>query len=266
VAYSGTWKKTAVTQPDVPLVQAADPSHGFTGHESVYDPNLNENWVDDTLAPGLTSDLLGDQLLQLPTYGGPVDRSTDTGHEGDGDGQTYPMSTLTAQDYRGQVMDADLGSVEARRWRPVDARDGAYHVVVLDDVPGDGTPGTAQNTLRQITGVGAANSPDARVGRKIKRWRDRWIDMHRWDPEERASVLRYAYTAPAKQEQDRITGLGDQYVSPFPTLAMYGAEGIGTPDQFVTPSQRRAPRPWDEAMTDNGYATGGDYGLGTWGL
>jgi hypothetical protein len=252
------WASKAAAPPiSVRTAAEIDPQH------MTPDPNRYPvDWIASELAPTLPLELMGDQLLQLPTHGGPVDREP-VSHEygvGAGPGLTDAQNRAVMEPWH----QADLGSAEARRYQSQAARDGAYHVEVVPDMIGDGnSPETV--TLREVTGVGAANDPFARRAQRIWRWRDRWIDRHMYGVEQRPVYLRNAFTATAVPP-----GPASAYTSPYPTApATWGGRaGIGTPDQLVMPQERRIPRPWDEAYTTDPTAAAGGtgYGLTSWGL
>lgn len=253
--YTGAWKRATTDNATVRLKPDQDPEHANPT------PNLGPvNWVADTIVPMIPAEWLGEQYTQLPTMTYVMDE-TPRDHA-DGGGVGHGMDTIEAQDERTYEHGVDYGATEARRWSPANTREGSYTVTVIEDNANEGnSPGYPQ--MRYDRGVGIGSDPHARVGKRIARWRDRTIDMHRWDAEGRASVARYAYSAPDQQAQTN----GNQYTSPEPLYAdKQGANGIGSPDQFVVPMARRSPRPWDESMTADGVNPSNAYGLTSWGL
>lgn len=245
--YTGAWARRAQQLPTVPLVQPTDPRHSSPVEEQIID------WRQDTPQPALPDDVLGDQGVQYPATGGPLNL-TPWDHEAGGP-RGNGLTQDQASEVRGHFHSQDEGAVAEHTFNPQAARDGAYHVDIVDDAQGHGdSPETLQY---KQTGVGSPIDPFARTGRRIQRWRDRVIDRHFWEPAMRPSTIRNAYTAPVQQAQAN----GDQRTSPF------GAGEILYVDQFVTPQERVAPRPWDGPMTTDGLAQGGgDYGLTSWGL
>lgn len=236
--YTGAWRRTATTQPRVRLVPGPDPQHAS--------PDANPNgvdWIQSAIAPSLPDDMIGDQYLIPPSPLLLVDADVDT-HEGTGNHA------------------ADLGSSDVRLYQPVASRDGGYHVAIIEDTPGMGdSPDTPRQRFEQ--GVGISQDPYARLGRRIARWRDRYVDMHRWGPEMRPALVKNAYAA----VQSPPVSDGNQYTSPTPLVAQFGDYGVGTPDQLIWPVERRSPRPWDEsATTDGSELSEAAYGLGVWGL
>jgi hypothetical protein len=198
--------------------------------------------------------MLGEQYAPAGTVPAVVDRDVST-H--DGTGRRPAVPTLAAQDERTDAHARDLGSVDARRIQPAASRDGSWHVAVIDDVPGEGnSPDYARHAE---SGVGAVRDPHARIGRRIVRWRDRWIDMHRWEPEGRPHVVRTAYHA---ADVPGGADLGPR-VSPEPLYARAGQ--VVPDDRMVWPVERRSPRPWDEVGLLDGVSSG-DGGLTVWGL
>jgi hypothetical protein len=245
-------------EPWPALVAPLDPQHE--------DPNPNlvagqVNWVADTLVPMLPDELIGDQYLQLPVVGGPLDMEPETHTYGVGPGPGLSDEQNRAVMERWHT--TDRGAPEARRWQPQAARDGSYSVDVVPDGDGGASPATV--ALRHETGLGEPNDPHARRGYRIQRVRSRWIDRHMWGVAKRPVHLRNAYVDPSQPQE----ALG-QYVTPFPggTAGWSGRDGMGTtPDQAVMPQERRTPRPWDEGYTTDGtVATGAGFGLGSWGL
>lgn len=253
MAYSGAWVLKSQTRPSVALQAPTDPEH-LNPTEGEDHPGQAALWQNQAPAPDLPGQMEGGQYLQPPVPGGPVDNTPDDPNFGVGVGPG--LTTLEAQEVRGALMSTDLGAYAAHRYAAGVDRDGAPHVQVLDDVPGEGD--SPQTLEHKRTGVGTAGDPYARVGRRIKRWYDRYIDMHRYDVELRPKYQRYATTV--DQPQNAVAA-GGQLVSPYP--AFVGR--VGTPDSFVTPQDRRTPSPWDQAMTTDGTGQAA-YGLGSWGL
>lgn len=244
--------RTAPTSAD--LQPGPDPQH--------LDPDPNPvpgqiDWRQDTLVPTLPAELMGDQWLQLPVPGGPLDLEPESHDYGPGAGPG--LTEMQSREVMAPWHGADRGAPAARRWQRAPTRDGAYHVNVVADEASEASPSTV--ALRETAGVGVAHDPHARRGYRIQRWRERFIDMHRYGVQKRPVYIRNAYTPPVQPGQ--VT----QYTSPFPTLGWSGQGGIGSPDQWRVAQERRTPRPWDEAMTTDGTLTGGlDQGLGRWGL
>lgn len=257
MAYTGAWKKRAVARTAAPLVGQRDPEH-----ERPTDNLAPVDWRSSVIAPDLPPGQLGDQMLQLPTIHGLADATPRSGHEGDGYGHGHGDTTRRAQADAHDVHARDLGAVDARKWVPVAARDGKWTAALVD---GQRWQGNSPETTSAIadTGAESALDPWARVPRRVVRWRDRKIDMHRWDAQERAALTKQAYTAPPSPGS-----LGAR-MSRAPLYAQAGQDGIGTPDQFVAPVLPRSPRPWSESMTTDGAEQPGaatDFGLGAWGL
>jgi hypothetical protein len=258
--YTGAWKRAVVGVPKVPLKPGADPAHAGNDTHTAADPSQGvAYWQQDTMVPAIPADWLGDQYTQLPTIHGVYDSTPqDHGHGlGVGHGESVAAVQAERVDWHGE----ELGATETRRYQPMNTREGTNNVVMVDDNANAGnSPGYPQT--RYDRGVGVGSDPGARVGRRLFRWRDRTIDMHRWDPEGRAARARFAYSAPVQPAMPN----GNQYVSEYPTQARFGEHGIGTPDQFVTPVERRSPREWGEMQTTDGYTAATDFGLRSWGL
>jgi hypothetical protein len=248
------WPTRAAGEPvHISLTQQIDPEHRTPDA----DRRTPVNWISADLAPVLPDSLVGSQHLQLHVRGGPEDTEPTSGTFGQG--TTPGWDQQQTRDAMTRVRSRDLGSVQARRFQPAPSRDGAYHVEVVPGTPLDGaSPSTV--ALRHVTGVGAANDPHARTGQRIRRWRDRWIDRHMFGVEQRPVYLRHAYA-----DHERPSA-GGQYAGPFPTGGWFGRHGIGSPDHFVAPMERRVPRPWDESQTTDGTPAPVDFGLTPWGL
>lgn len=257
---TGAWARKATTPtPVVPLVAERDPQHLDP------DPNIDVTvgmplWVSTAPAPTLDPGLTGEGYATPIGGGGPIDHTPDDPQFGVGGG--HGQTREQAQAVRTELMSVDLGSVAARHYQPAVDRDGAPHVAVIPDVPLDGdSPQTLQ--IRERTGVGQPNDPYARTGKRIKRWYDRYIDMHWFDVEMRPMPIRNAAVA---QMQPPVAG-GTQYDSPWPTPAPMRA----TPDAFVAQQVRRTPETWGEPIATDGTGMQilgdlSDFGLGAWGL
>jgi hypothetical protein len=250
--YEGAWKRRATRQLGSSLDAERDPAHA----ESSSDPNGGPiSWISSMLSPLLPDEMIGDQYLQLPITSTVQDYDVDSHSYGiaPGSGNTVQVS----QHISTEAHSVDRGSFAALKYTPAGDRTGVYAVSEVSDSGAPGTPsGFADDRYNQ--GVGAPSDPFARIGKRITRIRDMFIDMHRFEPEMRASVTRNAYSAPAAP-----AGSG-QYLSPFPTLVSSGAGGIGTPDQMVWPERRKTPTGWSEDSEQ--LATPNAFGLSQWGL
>lgn len=248
------WSKAAGPTPAVPLVAPVDPEH----LTPTADPDLatgSQLWVASTPAPTLPDSLTAEPFGTPVGGGGPIDRTPQDPNFGVGSGPA--LTTLESQDVRGAVMSKDLGAVAARQYQPMIVRDGSRHVAIIGDTVSDGA--SPQTLQYKQTGVGQPIDPYARLGKRIKRWMDRYIDFHRYDPAYRPMYQVYAST---KAEQPAVAG-GNQLVSPFAAFTPYTT----TPDSFVGPQERVTPVPWDQPLTSDGIGAGGNqFGLTSWGL
>jgi hypothetical protein len=257
--YTGAWAQRAATPtPAVPLKPGPDPEH-LTPTDNIDVAAGNPLWVASAPAPDLPTALTAEPFGTPIGGGGPIDMTPDDPNFGVGSGPG--LTTLESQDIRGFLMSDDRGAVAARHYQASIDRDGAPHVAIIPDVPLDGD--SPQTNELQRSGVGQPNDPFARTGRRIKRWYDRYIDMHRYPVEQRPM---YVVNASGSREQPAVPG-GTQYDSPWATPGPYRA----TPDSFVSPQVRRTPQPWDVPMTGDGTAMQlagdpGAFGLGSWGL
>lgn len=253
---SGSWGRKASTPSfEVPLVQDRDPEHlhpapdvdvvigGPQWQQSGGTaPDVPQSWV----------------VSDWPTPiggGGPIDMDP---HDPDlGPGAGHGDTIAQSQAIRTYWMSKADGSVNARLYQPQVDRDGTNHVDVIADVPLDGD--SPQTLVLERSGVGTPNDPYARTGKRIKRWYDRVIDMHRFTVELRPIPVRNAFTA---QYQPPVLG-GNQYDSPFATPASFRA----TPDASVLPQVRRTPESWTDPVTGDGIGSNlNPAGLPVWGL
>lgn len=253
--YASWGRKAATPTPLVPLKPPVDPEH-LTPTEDDPDRYGNALWQES--APG--APYLPDDMVAVPVGspvggGGPVDHTPEDHSYGVG-----VSPGLTQAESRALMLpwhEDDQGAVAARQWQPTTDRQPGEgpHAAVLYDTPGDGdSPETLQY---ERTGVGQSIDPFARVGKRIKRWWDRYIDMHRYGVEYRPMVIRNAYTG---REQPPVPD-GTQLDSPWPTPGPFRA----TADAFVNPQLRRTPSPWDEPLTTDGMGTS-ELGATVWGL
>ncbi len=253
MAYSGAWVRQSTTRPNVPLQAPTDPEH-LNPTEGEDHPGQLALWQNQAPAPVLPTVMEGGQYEQPSVPAGPLDMTPADPSFGAGVGPG--LTTLEAQEVRGALMGLDLGAYAAHRYMAGVDRDGAPHVQVIDDVDYQGD--SPQTLEYQRSGLGTPNDPFARRGRRIKRWYDRFIDMHRYDVELRPKYSRYAATVATQNPVQN----GTQLTSPFPAFV----DRAGTADSFVTPQDRRTPAPWDQAATTDGTGQGSMFGLGSWGL
>lgn len=255
--YSGAWAKRRQDPIAVPLKAAVDPEHLNPTDDPGVPPGQSLLWQEaGPAAPTLPTELTDAAPGPQTAPGGPLVAPGDPMvGMGGGAGLTVQEAQAVRSYWHGQ----DDGSVAAHAWEPnTDRWDGSGpHVAIIPDMIGDGD--SPQTLQLQRTGVGQPNDPGARLASRIKRWWDRYIDMHRFPVEYRPLAARYARTpgsvAPVPD--------GNQLDSPFPTVS---TAGLLTRDQLVYPQTRRTPAPWDEPMTSDGVQLGASFGLGSWGL
>lgn len=254
MALTGAWAKRSTPSNAAPLKPGPDPEHEKAS--PLLDVPVGQpGWAQSGPTPPTLPAAL-DSTIRQPDPGGigPVDESPDFGH-GLGIGPGHAMTIPQVQEERRIVHGEDLGAPAANTWVPMINRDGYNHVDVIADTDNDGE--SPQTVALQRSGLGVATDPYARTGRRIKRWYDRFIDMHDWAVERRPAYIRNAYTGP---NQPPVPG-GNQLDSPFQT---FGNPYV-TPDSFVAPQTRRAPGAWDEYMQHDGTYEP-TTGLGSWGL
>lgn len=262
-SYSGMWSRTNRVDGPVPTHADIDPEHLDPSDDMSRYPVVNQLWQASAPAPDLPPELYPAGAPELPTGLGPVVWGPQDPSWGLGAGPA--LDTLQAQDTAAPWHNTDDGSVAVQHWVPMrefDDRPGSPHLDEIDDMIGDGeSPKTLQY---KRTGVGQPNDPNARLAKRIARWRDRWVDMHRYEVVYPPIGDRNAYNAP---HQPPVPG-GGPNTSPYPTTATWY---VGPHDRFVPTLVRRAPGDWAEpessdaaAESSAGAATA--YGLTSWGL
>lgn len=248
------WSKPAAPTPRVPLVAPIDPEH-LTPTPNPDQVTGSQLWVESTPTPTLPDSLTAEPFGTPIGGGGPIDRTPEDPSHGVGVGPG--LTTAQSQAVRGALMSEDLGAVAARQYQATIDRDGTRNVAIIPDTPGQGeSPDTI--ALRYRTGVGQPNDPGARLAHRIKRWMDRVIDMHWYEPSYRPATAVFARPV----NPHPAVANGNQLTSPFAAFVP-----SGTPDTFVAPQERRSPVPWDQPLATDGI-TGitTDFGLPTWGL
>lgn len=259
---TGAWSKRYRQDPQVPLKPAIDPEH----MEPTDNPEFQQtppSWMSTAPAPLLPMDMLPGADPSLATGIGPIDHTPLDPNYGPGPGPG--LTTLENQDIRGQWHSIDDGAYAARMYQAPITVDGAYHLEVSYDQQQSGD--SPQTLQLDRTGIGQPNDPEATArgpAKRWKRWRDRYIDWHRYAVEMRPAEQRYAVPNPARSA---VTAGNTQLVSPFGNSVGFLA---GPADRFVPSLVRRAPGPWDEALSSDGTAstiagTVNAYGLTVWG-
>lgn len=259
--FSGAWaRKASTTAPIVPLEAERDPEH--------LNPTSNVDvvvgvplWVSTAPAPDLPVELTVDAYgTPISTGGGPIDRTPEDPNYGPGAGNGQTVAQ--AQAVRTEWMSRDDGAVAARQWQATTDRDGSPKLDLIQDA--DYAGDSPSTVMLQRSGIGVPeNDPYARTGRRLWRWWDRVIDMHRWDVSFRPKYLKTASTA-----QQQPPGGQTQYDSPWVTPSAARV----SPDAFVAPQMRRTPAPdWATPIATDGAANNvvgnvNDFGLTSWGL
>lgn len=253
MAYTDAWKRRTQTQREPALHNPIDPAHDHpVDQEQIF-------WADTSgqMAPGMPAAVEGDEAnIGTPVTHGYIDT---TPQGGDFGMPAFPGFTIAeGQAVRGVAHSQDFGAVAARRYSTPPNRDGSLNI---DDFTGPNNQGTEsdQNTIRYETGVEASSDFGANHHRKIRRWRDRFIDFHWWNVEMNPSYAKYATPAVTKPA---VTTLRNQAMSPYSAGEILYEGGSFTP-----PMERRTPQPWDTNMIEPGTPVpGADFGLGQWGL
>lgn len=253
MAYTDAWKRRTQTTREPMLHNPIDPAHSDpTDQEQIF-------WEDTSgqLAPGMPAEVEGTEPnIGTPATHGYIDT---TPQGGDFGMPAFPGFTIEeGQAVRGVAHSQDFGSFAARKYVSPPNRDGSLNI---DDFPGPINQGTEsdQNTIRYETGVEAESDFGANRHRKIRRWRDRFIDFHWWTVEMNPSYQRYATPAVVKPE---VTNARNQAMSPYSAGEILYEGG-----SFTLPMERRTPQPWDTDLIQSGTPDpGADFGLGQWGL
>jgi hypothetical protein len=258
---SGAWSRRYRQDPQAPLQQQIDPEHlnPTDNPEFVQTPPA---WMNSAPAPQLPGDMLPGAEPGLATGIGPVDHTPLDPSYGVGPGPG--LTTLESQDVRGIWHSDDQGAYAARAYITPIAVDGAYHLEVsYDQQPGGDSPQTLQ---LDRTGIGQPNDPEATArgpAKRWKRWRDRYIDMHRFPVQMRPAESRYARPNPTSPPVNN----GGPTDSPYDNSVGWLA---GPADRFVAPLVRRTPGAWDETLATDGtnqtiMGSVNAYGLPSWG-
>jgi hypothetical protein len=248
VSISGTWVRNSQPVQPAPLVSDRDPEHA----NPTPDPNqvggARPSWEQTVTAPDLPAQLYPGQEYPLVGGGGPVDRTPVDHSYGVGIG---PVADATLPFHA-----TDMGEVAAHHYTAPKMRDGQAGVLIIEDMHGDGdSPQTLPN---QRMGVGEPADPAARRASMIRRFWDRFIDMHRYDVQFRPET--------ASQIRARVaSNAGPAASSAVPNTPSILGYDPSSPDRFVGPFTRRAPGPWDDALATDGTGQA-QQDLGSWGL
>jgi hypothetical protein len=254
MAYTDAWKRATQTQRDPMLHNPTDPAHNHpTDEDQIF-------WADTSgeIAPGMPADVEDHSPgIGTPTTHGYIDT---TPQGGDFGMPAFPGFTIDeGQAVRGVAHSQDFGAFAARKYVSPPNRDGDNNIGMVDAPDYEGNP-AEQNNIRFVTGVGTQYDGGNSVhNRRIKRWRDRYIDFHWWDVQMNPSYQRHATPAVTKP---LVTANRNQAMSPYSAGEILYEGG-----SFTLPMERRTPEPWDTGMIQPGTPEpGADFGLGQWGL
>jgi len=245
-----------------PLVTPRDPEHLNPSPDPNLPPGHTETWKQSAgLVPTLPDEVVArsDAEPVMATGWGPVDHTpADRDY---GLGAQPGLSTLQNQDLRGVWHSDDQGTVAATTWTAAKQRDGAPHAAWI---PHSTEPVDSMGQVEyQRMGVGAVHDPNAVHGKRLKRWYDRFIEMHRYPVELRPYDPRSAHATVARG----APAAGDHTMSPYPNAS---AEYSGPLDRFLMPQTRRTPENWvasqiTDGSSDTVAGVADSYGLGSWG-
>jgi hypothetical protein len=255
--YTGAWSRLTGAAPVIPFQQPVHPEHLNPTAPDPNAPGLAKVWQSDVRAPLLPDGYYEPDTYGLVAPGGVVDQ-TPQDHQF-GLGADPGLTQLDSQDRRLDAHDTDTGEEAARQYEVAPDRDGTFHVMVWNNHPTPDSVDSPETVALQRTGVGMPNDPEARTSRKYRRWTDRFIDRHAFDPNRRPRQARGAETA-ALQPADPT---GNQYVSPYPNSVGYHAQ---TQDQLIFPQVRRVPGGWVQPLVTDGTESLAPAGANLFGL
>lgn len=211
----------------MPLNPAIDPEHLTPTDDQGAQP-----WVSTVAAPSLPAMFTGEPFATpVSVGGGPVD-ATPLDHA-DGVGVGAGLTLEQSQALSGSLHAQDRGAVAAHAYHPSVDRDGTPRIEISADGIGDGD--SPQTLALKRTGTDV--DPLARRGKRMKRWYDRKIDMHRFDVEFRPRYVKSA------------TPGGSTDMRP-------------SDDAFVAPLVRETPTSWAPPAPPVDHFSG----LPSWGL
>jgi hypothetical protein len=249
--YAGAWRRAVLPVSKVPLKPGIDPEHAKPSDTP--DPN----WTDGTGAPTLPAEWSGGQYLQGNVASAFVDETpTDHMH---GLGFLPGVDLETAQQLGGLARSEDLGNMDARDYeRPAYQEDGSTHGVIVNTDLQGASPADLKYDEK---GVGVGLDPYARSNTHITHapTGPATFDM-RWYGEE----MRPRYQHNAQGSRAAAAVPNRTQLTPDSPRGV-----ILRPDNWAAPIIRRSNPGWDQPWTQDGEAqaaTGGDFGLGSWGL
>lgn len=255
---SGNWFVNAQPGKVVPLHGQRDPQHAHPD-DAPLEIGRSDLDRDGPPAPDLPAYLLSPP--DAPLGNGYTLDYTPYDH-GDGLGtnpaQPREVSQVQAESFRSE----DTGTPDYIRYTHApnilsgDPRDQPYQLAMVTNTPLDGEP--VGQVDMQRAGVGAPHDHGlSRLSRRQKRWRDRYIEYHRFEPVMQPNRTKTAKTGMVTRP---VPG-GSSNSAPAPSV-----NGVATTPHpgWAQPALRRSPEPW-QSPTDPSL-TGGAYGLTGWGL
>lgn len=258
--YAGAWRRGAAQLAVPQYASTRDPEHLNPTPSPEYEGMPQPEWVSTVEAPSLPGEVEGGDLddSSLP-QGLPLDHTPDTPDFGYGVGPGLSLNDAIEVRAASQQ---DFGAVAAHRWTDTFDRDATPGTEFVPNLPGNGaSPETV--AITETAGVGAPyDGGNSRMGRRLKRWFDRRIDMHRFETTYPPHLPKHALVTPVQEAPKP-----NQFTQAGPTVV---ANPTMSPDQFVLPFARREPVPWLQPSTqdgtvDNVVGMADEYGLGSWG-
>lgn len=245
MAFSATWNKKPVATNRALLGTAPDPLHSAVQpHDVEYNPNAPapESWVSQVSNPGTVSAVEGEESLYTTAQGvvgGPIDY-TPVDHT-TGDGVGAGLKPRDSQEQNAEWRETDYNATGARRWNAPPSVD--YHNVAerLQESAPAGQMGSPETVALHV-GTNRDAYPNAVVGHRIHRWRDRVMQRIQWQTDHRPMYTPNAYAAVSRPAGDSSN------VSPYPSMGQVNVL------MEKAPQLRRVPETWGAAVTTDGVS------------
>ena len=247
MSFSATWNKKPTATNRALVGTAPDPRHSVVSpHDAEYNPNAPapDSWVSQVSNPGTVAQVEGEDSLFVTSQGvqgGPIDY-TPVDHT-TGDGVGAGLKPRDAQEQNAEWRETDYNATAARRWIAPTGVD--YHNVAerLQESAPIGQMGSPETVALHV-GTNRDAYPNAVVGHRIHRWRDRVMQRIQLQTDHRPMYTPNAYTA-----TNRPAGSG-AYVSPYPSMGQVNVL------MEKAPQLRRVPEGWAAPVTTDAVTVG----------
>lgn len=260
MAFTATWNRKMMATNRALVGTAPDPLHSAVQpHDREYNPNAPapESWVSTVANPGNVAPVEGEDSLYITDQrmaGGPIDY-TPVDHT-TGDGVGAGLKPADSQEQNAEWREVDYNATAARRYQRPPEVD--YHNVAerLQEPAPVGQLGSPETVALHV-GTNRDAYPNAVVGHRIHRWRDRVQQRIQWQTDHRPLYTPNAYAAVNRPAGDASN------VSPFPSMGQ-----VNTVMQKA-PQLRRVPESWSAAVTTDGVTVGAPVAeapLDVWGM